>query len=196
MRAEAALGSTAKGVSASRASSVDNAAATRLCLDRHSDQPITTGMVENTHDNAHEVTTFGGYPDRDAWLAVRRGWRERCPSCGEGALYWKYLKVNDTCPACGTELHHHRADDAPPYFVMTITAHVVVGGILVLEKLYAPPTWVQLAIWTPVLILLSLWLLPRIKGALIGYQWALKMHGFGNTAFGDPELGGEPNSGR
>jgi uncharacterized protein (DUF983 family) len=155
-------------------------------------------MVENTHDNAHEVTTFGGYPDRDAWLAVRRGGRERCPSCGEGALYWKYLKVNDMCPACGTELHHHRADDAPPYFVMTITAHVVVGGILVLEKLYTPPTWVQLAIWTPVLILLSLWLLPRIKGALIGYQWALKMHGFGNTAFDDPELGlrGEPNSGR
>ena len=72
---------------------------------------------------------------------------------------------------------------------MTITAHVVVGGVLVLEKLYAPPTWVQLAIWTPVLILLSLWLLPRIKGALIGYQWALKMHGFGNTAFDDPELG-------
>ena len=39
------------------------------------------------------------------------------------------------------------------------------------------------------LILLSLWLLPRVKGALIGYQWALKMHGFGNTAFDDPEFG-------
>jgi uncharacterized protein (DUF983 family) len=159
--------------------------------------PLLEDMVEKTPDNAHEVMTFGGYPDRDAWLAVKRGARERCPSCGEGALYWKYLKVNDTCPKCGTELHHHRADDAPPYFVMTITAHVVVGGVLVLEKLYAPPTWVQLAIWTPVLILLSLWLLPRIKGALIGYQWALRMHGFGTTVFDDPELGlprGEPNS--
>ena len=72
---------------------------------------------------------------------------------------------------------------------MTITAHVVVGGILVLERLYAPATWVQLAIWTPVLILLSLWLLPRVKGTLIGYQWALRMHGFGNTAFDDPEFG-------
>jgi len=57
--------------------------------------------------------------------------------------------------------------------------------------------WVQLAIWTPVLILLSLWLLPRVKGGLIGYQWALKMHGFGNTAFDDPEFGlprSEPKS--
>jgi uncharacterized protein (DUF983 family) len=24
-----------------------------------------------------------------------------------------------------------------------------------------------------------LWLLPRVKGALVGYQWAMRMHGFG-----------------
>jgi uncharacterized protein (DUF983 family) len=126
--------------------------------------------------------------DRNIWQAMTRGWRQKCPSCGDGRLYGKYLKVNDECPTCGTELHHHRADDAPPYFVMTITAHIVVGGILILERLYAPPTWVQLSIWLPMLVLLSLWLLPRVKGALIGYQWALKMHGFGNTAFDGADL--------
>jgi uncharacterized protein (DUF983 family) len=126
--------------------------------------------------------------DRNIWQAMTRGWRQKCPSCGDGRLYGKYLKVNDACPTCGTELHHHRADDAPPYFVMTITAHIVVGGILILERLYAPPTWVQLSIWLPMLVLLSLWLLPRVKGALIGYQWALKMHGFGNTAFDGADL--------
>lgn len=63
---------------------------------------------------------------------------------------------------------------------MLITGHVIVGGILVLEQLFAPPTWVQLTIWMPLLVLLSLWLLPRIKGALIGYQWAFRMHGFGD----------------
>jgi uncharacterized protein (DUF983 family) len=126
--------------------------------------------------------------DRNIWQAMTRGWRQKCPSCGDGRLYGKYLKVNDACPTCGTELHHHRADDAPPYFVMTITAHIVVGGILILERLYAPPTWVQLSIWLPMLVLLSLWLLPRVKGALIGYQWALKMHGFGNPAFDGADL--------
>ena len=141
------------------------------------------------HENFHEV----GLPDsdgspRNVWRAMSHGWRQTCPSCGEGRLYGKYLKVNDTCPKCGTELYHQRADDAPPYFVMTITAHVVVGGILVLERLYSPPTWVQLVIWMPVLVLLSLWLLPRVKGALIGYQWALRMHGFGNPAVDDAEL--------
>jgi len=143
------------------------------------------GMLETAQDVA---PADAGAADRNIWQAMTRGWRQKCPSCGDGRLYGKYLKVNDVCSTCGTELHHHRADDAPPYFVMTITAHIVVGGILILERLYSPPTWVQLSIWLPMLVLLSLWLLPRVKGALIGYQWALKMHGFGNTAFDGADL--------
>jgi uncharacterized protein (DUF983 family) len=130
--------------------------------------------------------------DRNVWLAMKHGWATACPNCGDGRLYGKYLKVNDTCAKCGTELFHQRADDAPPYFVMTITAHIVVGGILVLERLFSPPTWVQLVIWLPVLAALSLWLLPRVKGALIGYQWALRMHGFGGKPLDDPEIGLPP----
>lgn len=116
---------------------------------------------------------------RSAWRALKLGWAQRCPACGNGAMYHKYLKVNDTCPSCKEELHHQRADDAPPYFTMTITAHIVVGGIMLAEQMFAPPTWVHLVIWLPMLVLLSLWLLPRVKGALVGYQWANRMHGFG-----------------
>ena len=138
--------------------------------------------------NQNGLATDADAPARDAWLASKRGWRQTCPSCGEGAMYKSYLKVNDACPACGTELHHHRADDAPPYFVMLITAHVIVGGILAMEKAYAPDMWVQLAISMPALVLLSLWLLPRVKGLLIGYQWALRMHGFGGRPFEGADL--------
>lgn len=138
--------------------------------------------------NAAEKSTVpdDGSP-RNVWQSIARGWREQCPSCGIGRMYGKYLKVNDTCPHCATELFHQRADDAPPYFVMTITAHIVVGGIIILERLYSPPTWVQLAIWMPTLVILSLLLLPRVKGALIGYQWALRMHGFGDPSLDEPE---------
>jgi uncharacterized protein (DUF983 family) len=89
---------------------------------------------------------------------------------------------------CATELHHHRADDAPPYFVMVITAHVVVAGILLLEQNYPINPWIEFAGSVLALILLSIWLLPRIKGALIGYQWALRMHGFGAGAYEGADL--------
>ena len=100
---------------------------------------------------------------RPVWDAVKSGWRQKCPACRQGALYRQYLNVNDACPACGEELHHHRADDAPPYFTMLITGHVIIGGILAVQQIYAPETWVQLAIWMPLLVILSLFLLPRVK---------------------------------
>lgn len=118
-------------------------------------------------------------PRRDIKTALLRGWRQKCPACGNGALYHKYLKVSDVCPACGEELHHQRADDAPPYFTMVIVGHVVVAGVLLLEKNFSPPSWVHMTLWLPLTVGLSLWLLPRVKGALVGLQWALRMHGFG-----------------
>jgi uncharacterized protein (DUF983 family) len=117
-------------------------------------------------------------PVRDVAQAMWRGWRERCPNCGEGSLFRSYLKVQDACPSCGEELHHHRADDAPAYFTIVVVGHVIVGGVLALEKAYAPATWIHLALWLPLTLLGSLLLLPRVKGVLVGLQWALRMHGF------------------
>jgi uncharacterized protein (DUF983 family) len=93
-------------------------------------------------------------------------------------MFSAYLKVNDRCPACAEELHHHRADDAPPYFVIMIAGHIVVGAALTVEAAYGPPMWLQMVAWPLLAIALCLLLLPPVKGALIGLQWALRMHGF------------------
>lgn len=87
--------------------------------------------------------------------------------------------MNRTCPHCGEELHHHRADDAPAYFTIFIVGHVAVGGVLWMERAYQPSPWLQAGIWLSLAILMSFVLLPRIKGILVGLQWALRMHGFG-----------------
>lgn len=119
---------------------------------------------------------------RDWLSAMRRGARGRCPSCGQGRLFRGYLKVSDACGACASELHHHQADDAPPYFTIFIVGHVVLAGLLSLEQWVAPPAWLQLLIWMPLAAILCLLLLPMVKGALVGLQWALRMHGFGSGA--------------
>lgn len=133
-------------------------------------------MIEQQSPEHHSAR-----PQRDTYKAVMRGFGQHCPACGKGDIYGAFLKVADTCPACREELHHQRADDAPPYFTMLITGHVIVGALMTVETTYAPPLWVHALIWGPLVVLMSLWLLPRIKGALIGYQWALGMHGFGGT---------------
>jgi len=111
--------------------------------------------------------------------ALRRGFGKRCPQCGIGRIFHGFSKVNPTCSHCGLELHLQRADDAPPYFTILATGHIIVPGMLLLEQFAEPPQWVQMAIWLPATVLLALTLLPRIKGALIGFQWARAMHGFG-----------------
>lgn len=118
-------------------------------------------------------------PVRSVGEALKRGFAQRCPACGHGALFRRFLKLHDHCPHCGEALHHQRADDAPPYFTILIVGHFIVPGALITEQMMSPPLWVHYAAWLPLTVLLSLWSLPRIKGALIGFQWARRMHGFG-----------------
>jgi uncharacterized protein (DUF983 family) len=119
--------------------------------------------------------------DRPLVQAIIRGATGRCPSCGKATLFLSYLKVHDRCPACTQEWHHQRADDAPPYVVIMIAGHLVVGAALTVEAAYGPPLWMQMIGWPLLALALSLALLPPVKGALIGLQWALRMHGFGLT---------------
>jgi len=119
---------------------------------------------------------------RPALTSILRGFNCHCPSCGKGKLFYRFLKVADNCPECGEELHHHRADDAPPYFTIMVVGHIVVPMMLWLEVAYMPPIWVHVAIWPLLTLVLSLWFLPRLKGATVGWQWALRMDGFGAKA--------------
>jgi len=115
---------------------------------------------------------------RDVWQSLWRGARQACPKCGEGSLFARYLTVEDRCPTCGEELYHQRADDAPPYFVTLLIGHLIIALVLIVEVTYQPAVWVHAIIWLPLTLALVLISLPPIKGALIGLQWALFMHGF------------------
>ena len=97
-------------------------------------------------------------------------------------MFNKFMKIADRCTSCGEELHHQRADDAPPYFTVFIAGHIVVPLVLIVEKTWHPELWVHAALWLPLTFGLTLLLMPRVKGAIVGLQWALRMHGFGLSA--------------
>ena len=115
---------------------------------------------------------------RDLWAAVKRGFRGRCPRCGEGKLFRAFLKVDTNCPVCGLDFTPHRADDLPAYLVIIIVGHIVVPMALLIETNFAPPVALQLAIYLPLTLIASLLLLQPVKGTVVGLQWALRMHGF------------------
>lgn len=124
---------------------------------------------------------FGGdaKPARPLLQSVLRGLACRCPNCGKGRLFRSFLKVADRCENCGEAFHHHRADDLPAYLVIVIVGHIVVGAFMSVEATSTLSTGEHLAIWIPLTIAMALALLRPIKGAVVGLQWALYMHGFG-----------------
>lgn len=119
--------------------------------------------------------------------AIFNGVRCRCPRCGEGRLFRAYLKVAESCQACGEELFHHKADDMPPYIAIVIVGHLLVGALLRFEMtMRIDPMWYVLTL-VPLALILPLVMLPSIKGAVVGLQWANRMHGF-DPAHRDPAL--------
>ncbi|NUB46302.1 DUF983 domain-containing protein [Fertoebacter nigrum] len=120
--------------------------------------------------------------DRPLTPALLRGWRRRCPNCGSGPLLRGYLTVRESCPVCGEALHHQRADDGPAYLTILIVGHLMAPAILWAFVEYRPDPWVLASIFTVGTVALSLFLLPRLKGAMVGLQWAKRMHGFGRAA--------------
>ena len=116
--------------------------------------------------------------DRNVGQAVWRGALCKCPNCGQGHMFRAYLKVADTCDVCGENLSHHRADDFPPYIAIMIVGHVLVGLMLHMEMTWHVSPAVYLYTLVPLAIILPLTMLPSIKGAIVGLQWAARMHGF------------------
>jgi uncharacterized protein (DUF983 family) len=68
-----------------------------------------------------------------------------------------------------------RADDAPPYFTILITGHIVVPLMLLLERSQQPPTWVMSAIFLPLTLVLAVGLLRPVKGGTVGLMLKLNM---------------------
>ncbi|HEY8572935.1 DUF983 domain-containing protein [Phenylobacterium sp.] len=105
--------------------------------------------------------------------SVFRGAKGRCPACGSGKLFWKYLKVEARCESCDEDLARYPADDGPAYLTILLVGHLVVAPLLFFPIVWEASPYATLpAILIP-LALITLWLLSRVKGGWIGLMYAL-----------------------
>jgi len=139
---------------------------------------VATSTVTIIQDN-FMTDTSGPAMERELKPAMLRGWRRRCPNCGSGPLLKGYLQVRDACPVCSEEMVHHRADDGPAYLTILIVGHLMAPSILIVFTKFRPEPLVLATLFTIGCVALSLYLLPRLKGAMVAFQWAKRMHGFG-----------------
>ena len=116
-------------------------------------------------DEASRSTTMLG--------AVGRGIMNRCPNCGEGAVFQGFLRVAEECRVCHAPLGSLRADDAPPYIVIFLAGHLLIPPIFWIERAYEPPMWLHMAVWLPLFAVICTLLLRPVKGGVVGWMWKL-----------------------
>jgi len=111
---------------------------------------------------------------RDSILqAMVRGLAGHCPRCGEGRIFYRYLKVSPECPACGLDLAAYPSDDGPAYFTILLVGQLVVAPLLLFPFIWKSPTMLIVPATLIPLAVLTLWLLPHVKGATIGLLHAV-----------------------
>lgn len=110
--------------------------------------------------------------------AALRGARNRCPSCGQEALFARFLKPIAKCGSCGQDWTHQQADDFPAYLAILLTGHILAPLIITLVNHTDLPVWGLMVLIVSLATILMLAMLQPAKGAIIAVQWWLGMHGF------------------
>ncbi|TKZ21541.1 DUF983 domain-containing protein [Shimia litoralis] len=119
--------------------------------------------------------------DRPLRPALFKGWRRKCPNCGNGPMLKGYLKVRDSCPVCREDLTPQRADDGPAYLTILIVGHLMAPLLHIVFVAWRPEPLILFTIFSVGCVALSLYLLPRLKGVVVAFQWARRMNGFDDS---------------
>jgi len=130
-------------------------------------------MFGQSKNGAMEYKRGYGIP----FQPVLWGIRMRCPSCGQSHIFYAYLKQIDACNSCEAQFGQIRTDDIAPYFTILIIGHIIAPLLFYVETTYAPPVWLHWAIWPLLTVILSLCILPRVKGAALAIMWHLRLRG-------------------
>ncbi|MGA9657822.1 MAG: DUF983 domain-containing protein [Asticcacaulis sp.] len=95
----------------------------------------------------------------------------KCPICTKGKLFKSYLKTAESCEACGQNFKAADTGDGPVVFVILIAGFIACAGLMTTFFMY--PDWsplVHLLLWPPVAVIVSLVLMPVLKGLMIASQ--------------------------
>ena len=105
---------------------------------------------------------------RTDFLAAALG---RCPTCTKGHIFKSYLKLNPVCSACGCNFSASQTGDGAVVFVIMIVG-LIICGIFAYVAITHPEisATVEIMIFVPLAVLLSLAVMPPFKGLMLAAQ--------------------------
>lgn len=99
------------------------------------------------------------------------GLRCRCPRCGQGRLYSRFLVTAERCSHCGLDLKRADSGDGPAVFLIFLLGFLVVPIALKVAMSVDWPLWLHGVVWGALILGLTIGLLQPAKGVLIALQY-------------------------
>lgn len=99
-----------------------------------------------------------------------------CPRCGAPGLFRSAVSFSDRCGTCGLDFGQFNVGDGPAAFLIMIVGGLLTIGIVMTELAFAPPIWVHVLIWVPLLVVLTVGLLRLAKAALLILEFRNRAH--------------------
>jgi uncharacterized protein (DUF983 family) len=72
---------------------------------------------------------------KDLAQCLQRGFRKRCPSCGETPLFSRWNELHEKCASCGCAL---RAREGDTWFFMDVSTAAIPGLFVIAMFLFTP----------------------------------------------------------
>ena len=105
---------------------------------------------------------------------LRRGWKRRCPRCGEGPLFRRGITAHDRCSACNL-LYQKDYGDAWMFMVITDRIPMLIG-IAILYFGFRPDNWVSNGIFLAALATPMLATIRQRQGVALALDYLFRRH--------------------
>jgi uncharacterized protein (DUF983 family) len=108
--------------------------------------------------------------------ALARGWRRQCPRCGKGAIFRKWLAVNDRCSECGWQFLRDQGD-LWGYLLLIDRALFIFPIVVVLFFRIHDPRSVWFYAFLAGILALLIGTMPNRNGLCIGLDYFIRTCG-------------------
>ncbi len=94
-----------------------------------------------------------------------------CPRCGAKSLYADWSRFAPRCSVCGLDFSSFNVSDRSAIF-LTIGICVVVALLaIMLDNMIRPPFWLNIVIWVPLTVALTLYSFRVVKAASLAEEY-------------------------
>src|SRR5262245_61163806 len=94
--------------------------------------------------------------------AVRRGWAKRCPHCGEGPLYARWIRLLARCPRCGLVYERNQGDT---WLFINVGDRLFIAALIVIIYFGLPRTHPWLSVFLFLVVTVAVvWTTPNRWG--------------------------------